>query len=309
MKNIIHNLKFSNIIKLNKYKLFIFDCDGVMWTNYDFFPPAEEAISLISSLNKYFLFLTNNNILSTKSLHKKLVASQLMKDIVEESQIFNSQRITSRHIKNHHPSVKKLYIIGLTDIVKHFRDEGFEVIGSDQFNDKYDLSTDEIDDTCLPDDDIDGVVIAYDEKINYYKLTYALRILKSNSNKEIIFYGTNHDCLKRGRKGILPATYSGVSYVETCSGRKANVVTKPNFTCYDDIISYVEENCLLGNGKINKEEVIMIGDNLETDIKFANNIGIDSVLVYTGVHQKENLSDIGSISKYGCPTYVVDDLS
>ncbi len=35
------------------------------------------------------------------------------------------------------------------------------------------------------------------------------------------------------------------------------------------------------------EKVLAIGDNLRTDIKGANNIGIDSLFIYSGVHKKE----------------------
>lgn len=42
--------------------------------------------------------------------------------------------------------------------------------------------------------------------------------------------------------------------------------------------------CLDGLAKVNKENVLMIGDNLNTDIKGANLFGIDSVLLSKGVH-------------------------
>ena len=35
------------------------------------------------------------------------------------------------------------------------------------------------------------------------------------------------------------------------------------------------------------EKVLAIGDNLRTDIKGANNLNIDSVFIYNGVHRNE----------------------
>ena len=35
------------------------------------------------------------------------------------------------------------------------------------------------------------------------------------------------------------------------------------------------------------EKVLAIGDNLRTDIKGANNLNIDSLFIYSGVHRSE----------------------
>ena len=47
---------------------------------------------------------------------------------------------------------------------------------------------------------------------------------------------------------------------------------------------------------INKnEKTLIIGDNLRTDIKGANNIGLDSIFIINGVHRKE-VSDLKNIN-------------
>ena len=38
---------------------------------------------------------------------------------------------------------------------------------------------------------------------------------------------------------------------------------------------------------LNKEKVLVIGDNLRTDIKGANNLNIDSIFISNGVHRDE----------------------
>ena len=40
-----------------------------------------------------------------------------------------------------------------------------------------------------------------------------------------------------------------------------------------------------------KEKVLAIGDNLRTDIKGANNLNIDSLFIYNGVHRNEIKND------------------
>ena len=39
------------------------------------------------------------------------------------------------------------------------------------------------------------------------------------------------------------------------------------------------------------EKVLAIGDNLRTDIKGANNLNIDSLFIYNGVHRNEFKTD------------------
>ena len=39
---------------------------------------------------------------------------------------------------------------------------------------------------------------------------------------------------------------------------------------------------------VKKEDVILVGDNLETDILLGVKQGIETILVTTGVHQKED---------------------
>ena len=54
---------------------------------------------------------------------------------------------------------------------------------------------------------------------------------------------------------------------------------------------------------LKEDEIILIGDNLETDIKLGFEQNIETVLVQTGVHKKE---DIEQLKIY--PTHVVNTL-
>lgn len=54
---------------------------------------------------------------------------------------------------------------------------------------------------------------------------------------------------------------------------------------------------------LNKEQVVMVGDNYNTDIKAAINFGIDSLLVYSGLSTKSEVS-----KEAIQPTHQVDSL-
>src|SRR5699024_12307440 len=55
--------------------------------------------------------------------------------------------------------------------------------------------------------------------------------------------------------------------------------------------------------KLPKERVIMVGDNYHTDIEAAINVGMDSLLVYTGLSRPEEV-----IKEKIQPTYKVNNL-
>ena len=52
-----------------------------------------------------------------------------------------------------------------------------------------------------------------------------------------------------------------------------------------------------------KEDVILIGDNLETDILLGVRNQVETIFVTTGVHQREDIDRLGIH-----PTHIVDDL-
>jgi HAD superfamily hydrolase (TIGR01459 family) len=59
-----------------------------------------------------------------------------------------------------------------------------------------------------------------------------------------------------------------------------------------------------------KSRLLMLGDSLATDIKGANNYGIDSVLAFSGVHKDTSRSDIGVLfdSYQAIPSYVMEQI-
>lgn len=71
----------------------------------------------------------------------------------------------------------------------------------------------------------------------------------------------------------IPGNGSMVRCVEVISGVKAEVAGKPN----PFILNYIMET-----EKLKKQECLMVGDNLDTDIQFGRNGQIDTLCVLTG---------------------------
>ena len=123
-----------------------------------------------------------------------------------------------------------------------------------------------------------GLFDNHTEDLDYYK-----NLLKDYTSKKLIC--TNPDLtVHRGKTEELCA--GAVARIFETLGGKVIYYGKPYKEVYEKCF---EE----------KEKVLAIGDNLRTDIKGANNLKIDSLFIYNGVHRKEikNSEDLPALLK------------
>jgi glycerol 3-phosphatase-2 len=105
---------------------------------------------------------------------------------------------------------------------------------------------------------------------------------------------SNTDLSLPTKFGQAPGHGVMVDMLERFSGVKAVVAGKPQRPLLDETIR-----------RIGGTNPLMVGDRLDTDIEGANNIGIDSLLVMTGVTGVPELAAAGPELR---PTYVAADL-
>ncbi len=129
-----------------------------------------------------------------------------------------------------------------------------------------------------------GLFDDHSEDLNYYK-----NLLKDYTSKKLIC--TNPDLIvHRGNTEEFCAGAVAKTF-ETIGG-KVIYYGKPYKEVYRKCFEI-------------KEKVLAIGDNLRTDIKGANNLKIDSLFIYDGVHRNEikNIDDLPAlIKKYNVKT-------
>ena len=129
-----------------------------------------------------------------------------------------------------------------------------------------------------------GFFDEHEENLNYYK-----DLLKDHTSKKLIC--TNPDLVvHRGNveelcAGTIAKTFETLGGKVIYYGKPHNEIYR---MCFDE-----------------GEKVLAIGDNLRTDIKGANNLNIDSLFIYNGVHRDEvkNNEDLPAlIKKYNVKT-------
>ena len=141
----------------------------------------------------------------------------------------------------------------------------------------------------LTDKNPDYVVVSLDRQFSYDKLKTASRLIGEGAT----YIATNLDPRLKMGTYFLPGTGSIVASVTTACGQTPIIIGKPE----RHIMEMALKNC-----GCSKTEALVIGDGLDTDIAAAINAGIDSVLLLTGVSQREDLAT--SPHK---PTHVAED--
>ena len=136
----------------------------------------------------------------------------------------------------------------------------------------------------------DAVAIGLDREINYEKLVQATLAIQNGA----AFVATNVDTNLPNERGMLPGAGTLVAALRTAVQKDPVVVGKPETIIMNGALE------LTG---LTADQVVMVGDNYNTDIRAGLNAGIDTLLVYTGVSTKEQVAQEAQQ-----PTHEVDSL-
>jgi len=122
-----------------------------------------------------------------------------------------------------------------------------------------------------------AVVVGLDRGLNYLKLRAAARALLKGS----LFIATNTDHMLPVEDGLDPGAGSIVAALEAATGRKVDFIAgKPNPWVVDHVAR------MYG---ISREEILVVGDRVDTDMKLAIDAGVRGLLVLTGYTKEEDL--------------------
>lgn len=210
------------------------------------------------------------------------------------------------YLKAKHPECKNVYAIGKECLAEELRLVGFQVVSSQEHNEKYgNFSYHDIG-SMSTNIDVDAVVQGYDDNVNLYKLCYASFCIQQPNvrplkfNVQCVYIATNPDMCTMTKSNLLcPGNGAFVQLLETASNKKSVCSGKPNSFCFETIVKKLA---------ISKKDILFIGDNLRTDILFSNDSGVDSLLVMTGVTTPKRLED-GIQEGDGKPTFIANNLS
>jgi len=231
---------------------FICDMDGVLYHGNRLLPGAKEFVAWLRQEKKRFLFLTNSSERSPKELDQKL--ARLGIDVSEEH-FYTSALSTAAFLKSQSPGCSA-YVIGEAGLINALYDAGLSM---NNVNPDY-------------------VVVGESHSYTFDTLQKAINLVLNGAR----LIGTNPDVSGPTEVGIVPGTGSLIAPIELATGSKAYFVGKPN--------PLMMRHALKRLG-CSREETIIIGDRMDTDIIAGIESEIETMLVLSGVTSREEIAE------------------
>jgi NagD protein len=236
--------KSEIVEKIKNKKAFISDMDGVIYHGNKLLPGVPEFVEWLKRENKKFLFLTNSSEKTPKELHEKL--HRLGID-VEPDVFYTSALATANFLANQKPR-GTAYIIGEAGLINAMYNAGYTM---NNVNPDY-------------------VIVGDSRGYNFEKIEAAINLVIKGAK----LIGTNSDISGPVENGIVPSTRALMAPIELATGRSAYYVGKPN--------PLMMRIALRKLGST-REETIIIGDRMDTDIIAGIESEIDTLLVLSGI--------------------------
>ncbi|HOK27136.1 MAG TPA: HAD-IIA family hydrolase [Bacteroidales bacterium] len=232
------------IEKIKSKKAFISDMDGVLYHGNKLLPGVPEFVDWLKREGKKFLFLTNSSERTPKELKAKM--HRLGID-VDEDVFYTSALATANFLAGQKPG-GSAFIIGEAGLIHALYSVGYSM---NNINPDY-------------------VVVGETRSYNYEKIEQAVNLVLRGAR----LIGTNPDVTGPVEGGIVPATRALVAPIELATGKSAYYVGKPNPLMMR--IALKKLGC-------SREETIIIGDRMDTDIIAGIESEIDTLLVLSGI--------------------------
>jgi len=253
---------------LKNKKLFLFDMDGTIYLGNMLFDGVNELLDTITKNNKKFIFITNNSSKSVKDYLVKLNNLGIVN--IDESNFYTSTQATISKIKREFNN-PLIYAQGTTSFITELK-KNFEV--TTKYNENANL-----------------ILVGFDRELNFEKMENTCKMLNLN----IPYFATNPDWVCPTEYGSVPDCGSMCFGYEKATGRMPEFIGKPQPTMILEV---------MGNTGFTKEEVVVIGDRLYTDIASGVNAGVDTICVLSGEVKKEEV-EVSDIK----PSLVLKDVS
>lgn len=254
-------------MKLSEKKFFLLDMDGTIYLDDTLFDGTIDFLNEIRARGGKYLFVTNNSSKSTEAYVKKLSRIGIA---ATEDDFLTSTDATILYIQDKYPG-RKFYSFGTKSFTKQLKDAGIDV-------------TTEL---C---EGIFGLVMGNDNELSFKKLEDACKLLL----RDVEYIATNPDWVCPTSFGYVPDCGSVAEMLWRATGKRPHFIGKPR-----------PEMLTLAMSKYGytKDECVMVGDRVYTDIAAGYNAGIDTVFLLSG---EGTVADAEASDTK--PTYVMENI-
>lgn len=262
---------------MQQIKNLILDMDGVLWHGETPMPDLPTFFDGLRQLGIGSVMATNN---ATKVTTQYVERFARFGVAMEPWRILCSAEVTALHLQRNYPAGTRVFLIGDSGLHTAMTAHGFKVVNEPDYT------------VRLPQlkPDVAVVVAGMSHTVRYLDLAEAASYI----NRGAAFIGTNGDVTFPTEIGPLPGAGSLLALLTTATGITPTTIGKPGPIMFAEAVRRL-------NGSA--ENTAMVGDRLETDILGANNAGLTSILVLSGISQHDDITTSGIT-----PAYIVADI-
>ncbi|MCB1125838.1 MAG: HAD-IIA family hydrolase, partial [Verrucomicrobiae bacterium] len=236
--------------RLRQIRHVALDMDGTIYQGGTLFDCTVPFLQLLTELGIGYTFLTNN---PSKSQADYLAHLAALGVPATSGQLHTSTQATIEFLRESHPGVRRLFVLGTPGMSGEFAAAGFA------------LAPDS------PQAEPDAVLVGFDLTLTYARLCRAAWWISRGKP----WFATNPDRVcPTDQPTLLVDCGSICAALETATGRKPEAVLgKPDPAMLRGI---------LHEHRLHPGELAMVGDRLYTDLEMARRAGALGVLVLTG---------------------------
>ena len=253
---------------LDNYDSLLLDLDGVVYLGQKAVVNAIESINRAQKTHTVG-YITNNSSRTPMAIAEQLRGFGLE---VDPAQIVGSAKAGAKLLSNRIPAGSKVLVVGGEGLRYECEQFGFEVVSS--------ASASPV-----------AVIQGFAPDVSWKDLAQASFAVQNGA----IWIATNQDWTIPLEAGIAPGNGTLVGAVHTAVGILPDFAGKPFRPIFDQAFE-----------QLGVKNPLMVGDRIDTDIRGANAVGIDSACVLTGIATRKEL--IGA-KREDRPTYIIEDLS
>ena len=249
-------------------RLFLLDMDGTLYVDERLFDKVPEFLARVRESGGRYLFLTNNSSRGAEGYIEKL---ERLGIATGPEDYLTSVDAAIDLLRREYPG-QKCYAAGTESFRQQLESVGIPV-------------------TTRVEADVDILLSGFDRELTFQKLEDSCILL----NRGVTWLATNPDWVCPTWYGAVPDCGSVCQMLANATGREPIFIGKPQ--------PAMAELAMRRTG-FGREETVLIGDRVYTDIACAVNAGIDSILVLSGEGTREDTEKFGVR-----PTWIYDDIA
>lgn len=234
-----------------RYRGVICDLDGTVYLSGKPLPGAVEALHELRAAGTQVLFVSNNPHRDASAYAERLEGLGLP---ATPADVLTSGSVTTSWIAQQMPGARAL-VLGEESLRTELTAAGAKLVDRAE--------------------DTDVVIASFDRTFDYASWTEAFRAIRGGAR----FVATNPDATCPVDGGEIPDCGGIIAALEVTTGRPVEqVMGKP---------SPLMVEAALRRLLLDKEDVLIVGDRLDTDVQMGCRSGVDTAMVLTGVSTKE----------------------